>query len=63
MSFGATNVLRVKKGINSTPFMESLLSNGNTTLYPKSYTTHRCSPSRAGLLTGIYPFRYGLGEF
>ena len=52
-----------KKGINSTPFLESLLSNGNTTLYPKSYTTQRCSPSRAALMTGIYPFRYGLGEF
>ena len=43
--------------------MESLLTNGNTTLYPKSYATHRCSPTRAAALSGIYPFRYGLGEF
>jgi arylsulfatase A-like enzyme len=50
------------KAINSTPFLESLLKNGNTTLYPKSYSTHRCSPTRASFLTGIYPFRYGLGK-
>ena len=32
-------------------------------LYCITYTTQRCSPSRAALMTGIYPFRYGLGEF
>lgn len=52
----------MSKAINSTPFLESLLSNGNTTLYPKSYATHRCSPTRAAFLSGIYPFRYGLGK-
>ena len=50
------------KAINSTPFLESLLTNGNTTLYPRSYSTHRCSPTRAAFLSGIYPFRYGLGK-
>ena len=52
----------MSKAINSTPFLESLLSNGNTTLYPRSYATHRCSPTRAAFLSGIYPFRYGLGK-
>ena len=51
------------KAINSTPFLESLLSNGNTTLYSRSYSTHRCSPTRAAALSGIYPFRYGVGEY
>jgi len=46
--------------MKTTPFLDEMAKNG--TILTNSYATHRCSPSRAGLLTGRYPFRYGLGS-
>ena len=50
------------KDINTTPFMEKISESKHATRLVNSYSTHRCSPSRAALLSGIYPFRYGLGK-
>ena len=46
--------------IHSTPFMDELVKSGLE--FTQAYSTHRCSPTRAALLTGRYPFRYGLGS-
>ena len=45
--------------MKTTPFLDQMAKSG--TILRNSYATHRCTPSRAGLLTGRYPFRYGLG--
>merc|ERR1711976_391028 len=41
-----------------TPNLKELSDNG--VLLTKSYVTPKCSPSRASLLTGIYPWRLGM---
>ena len=45
----------------STPFLAKLQAQTNSIQLTQSYSTHRCSPTRAAFLTGRYPFRYGLG--
>ena len=46
------------ENVKSSPFMAELSQNG--TKFSQMYSTHRCSPTRAALLTGRYPFRNGL---
>ena len=41
-----------------TPNLEKLASEG--VLLNQSYVTPKCSPSRAALLTGVYPWRLGM---
>ena len=38
--------------VPSTPFLAEMAGNG--TILTNSYSTHRCSPTRASLLTGRY---------
>ena len=45
-----------------TPFLDQMAQSENAMELTNAYATHRCSPSRAALLTGVYPFRYGLGS-
>ena len=45
-----------------TPFLDRMAQSENAMELTNAYATHRCSPSRAALLTGVYPFRYGLGS-
>jgi len=44
----------------STPNLDKLAENG--VLFTHFYSTPRCSPSRASLLTGLYPHQAGVGH-
>ena len=44
----------------STPHLDKLAMNGLR--YTQFYNTARCSPSRASLLTGLYPHQAGMGH-
>jgi arylsulfatase len=48
-------------GEMSTPAIDRLASKGLR--YSAFYTSARCSPSRASLLTGLYPHQTGIGSF
>ena len=44
----------------STPNLDALAANGIR--FTQFYATTRCSPSRASLLTGLYPHQAGMGH-
>ena len=44
-----------------TPTLDRLASNGLR--FTRSYNSSRCCPSRASLLTGLYPHQAGIGRF
>jgi arylsulfatase len=44
-----------------TPNLDSLAKNGLR--FTRSYNSSRCCPSRASLLTGLYPHQAGIGRF
>jgi arylsulfatase A-like enzyme len=44
----------------ATPNLDALAANG--TRFTQFYSTPRCSPSRASLLTGLYPHEAGMGH-
>ena len=56
---GWSDVSWNNENVQATPFLEEMAKNG--TILTQSYSTHRCTASRAALLTGRYPWRYGLG--
>jgi arylsulfatase A-like enzyme len=43
-----------------TPYLDALAKNG--VRFTQFYTTPRCSPTRASLLTGLYPHQAGMGH-
>ena len=43
--------------VSETPSLDSLARAG--VILDSAYTLPVCSPSRAALLTGVYPFKYG----
>ena len=45
--------------VKSTPFLANMAKDG--AVLKQSYSAHRCTPTRASLLTGRYAFRFGLG--
>ena len=57
---GWSDVTWNNENVKSTPFMAEMVRNGSH--LAAAYSTHRCSPTRAALLTGRYPWRYGLGS-
>jgi len=48
--------------VRSTPFLDEMAKSPKGMELTNVYSTHRCSPSRAAFLTGVYPYRYGLGS-
>ncbi|CAG5109839.1 Oidioi.mRNA.OKI2018_I69.chr2.g4321.t2.cds [Oikopleura dioica] len=56
---GWSDVSWNNKKIKATPFLGQLEKHSVT--LTSSYSTHRCTPSRASLLTGKYAWRFGLG--
>lgn len=48
--------------VKSTPFLDEMTKSEHVMELTNVYTTHRCSPSRAAFLTGVYPYKYGLGS-
>ena len=44
----------------ATPHLDALAANG--VRFTQFYSTPRCSPSRAALLTGLYPHQAGMGH-
>lgn len=57
---GWSDVSWNNRNIDTTPFLKSLRKRG--TILTQSYSSHRCTPSRAQFLTGRYAFRHGLNE-
>lgn len=48
--------------LKSTPFLDSMLRESEHAMeLTNMYTQARCSPSRAAFLTGVYPYRFGMG--
>ena len=59
---GWGNVGFHNKEVLSTPWLDSMAKDGKAIELTNVYSTHRCSPSRAAFLTGVQPYRYGLGS-
>ena len=57
---GWSDVTWNNEKVRTTPFLKELTL--NATVLKQAYSSHRCTPSRASLLTGRYAFRYGLGS-
>lgn len=57
---GWSDVTWNNENTKTTPFLHELTK--NATILKQAYSSHRCTPSRASLLTGRYAFRYGLGS-
>ena len=51
------------KAINTTPFMEKISESKNAARLVNSYSTHRCSPSRAALLSGLFDCLTSYGPY
>ena len=59
---GWSNVGFHNPSVLSTPFLDAMSKSENAMELTNMYTTPRCSPSRAAFLTGVYPYRYGMGS-